>query len=736
MKKLLYFLLMMTVALSSLDAQRKKVGVVLGGGGAKGVAHIGVLKVLEEAGIPIDYVAGTSMGAIVGGLYAIGYTPGEIDSMVLEQDWTMLLSDRIKRSSLTFPEKENAERYILSLPFGKEKKDRVIQGMIRGQNLMNLFSNLTIGYHDSVDFKQFNIPFACVAVDAVDGKDYVFDKGSLPLAMRASMAIPAVFAPVRLDSMVLIDGGLNDNFPVDVARRMGADIIIGVDLGTSDLKKLENLNNPGDVIGQIIALHGYEKYARNKEQTDLLFRPNVAPYNAASFGTVALDTLIRRGEQEAYSRWDEIVALKEKIGVPADYRPEEDGHVRKSYPVLPTDSFHIRNISFVGTDPRDEKWLMKISGLRENSRITLRELHHAMSVLIGSNAYSNVNYKLTGEKQQDLVLTAQKKSVSSVNLGVRFDSEEIIGVLLNATFDHRARNHSKVAFTGRVGGKTSFARLDYAIERNPLRNLNLAYQFTYQDLDVYQKGDKIYNTSYTHHFAEFGYSDMNWLNFKFKLGARYEYYDYNSFLYTGESNQYEVKPEGFISYFAMAHLETFDRRYFPTKGVSLKADYSVYTDNFVGYNGHAPFSAVGLNFTAVVPITSHFSMLPSLYGRVLIGGNLAYPFLNAVGGEVEGRYLPQQLPFAGINRVEIFDNSIAVARLHFRQRIAGNNYISLIGNYAIHHNDFFHLLQGKSVWGGSLGYAYNSIAGPLSANFSMSNQNKSLQFYLNLGFSF
>lgn len=122
MKKLLYFLLMVLAVLPSLTAQRKKVGVVLGGGGAKGVAHIGVLKVLEEAGIPVDYVAGTSMGAIVGGLYAIGYTPAEIDTMVLEQDWTMLLSDRIKRSSLTFPEKENAERYILSLPFGRNKE--------------------------------------------------------------------------------------------------------------------------------------------------------------------------------------------------------------------------------------------------------------------------------------------------------------------------------------------------------------------------------------------------------------------------------------------------------------------------------------------------------------------------------------------------------------------------------------------------------------------------------------
>ena len=729
-------MLMLLVALPSLTAQRKKVGVVLGGGGAKGVAHIGVLRVLEEAGIPIDYVAGTSMGAIVGGLYAIGYTPAEIDSMVIHQDWTMLLSDRVTRTSLSFPEKENSERYILSLPFGIEKKDRVISGMIKGQNLQNLFSNLTIGYHDSVDFNNLNIPFACVAVDVVDGKDYVFHKGSLPLAMRASMAIPAVFTPVRLDSMVLVDGGLNDNFPVDVALNMGADIIIGVDLGTSDLKVLEGLNTPGDVIGQIIALHGYEKYAKNKERADLLFRPNMTPYNAASFSTTALDTLIRRGEQEARSHWDEIMALKKKIGIPDDYRPEEHALPRKSYPVLPTDSFYIRHISFDGTDPRDEKWLMQISGLHENSHITLKDLHKAMSILVGSNAYSNVDYKLTGEQQQDLVLTAQKKTISSINLGVRFDSEEVIGVLLNATLDYRARNHSRLAFTGRVGGKTSYGRLDYAIERNPLRNVNLAYQFTYNELDIYRKGHKTFNTSYAHHLAEFGYSDMNWLNFKFKVGLRYEYFDYTSFLYTGDNIRYEVKPEGFISYFALAHLETFDRRYFPTKGVSLKADYSFYTDNFVSYNGHAPFSAVGLNFTSVIPITSHLSVLPSLYGRVLIGGNLAYPFLNAVGGEVEGRYVPQQLPFAGINRIEIFDNAIAVARLHFRQRIAGRNYISLVGNYAIHHDDFLHLFKGKGVWGGSIGYAYNSIAGPLSANFSMSNQNTSLQFYLNLGFAF
>ena len=736
MKKYLCFLLMIFMAGSLNAGPRKKVAVVLGGGGAKGVAHIGVLRVLEEAGIPIDMITGTSMGAIVGGLYAIGYTPDEIQEMVEEQDWDMLLSDRVKRNSQFFPEKEISERYVVSLPFGVAKKDRIIEGMIKGQNIQNLFSNLTIGYHDSVDFNSFNIPFACVAVDMVTGKDYVFHNGSLPLAMRASMAIPFVFAPVRLDSMVLIDGGLNNNYPVDVALEMGADIVIGVDLATSDLREIDRLYGPGDIATQIIALHGYDKYARNKERTDLLFRPDMEPYRSASFSRVALDTLIHRGENDARRRWDEIIALKRKIGLPDDFQPGRAKAHLNTRPVLPTDSFYIRNISFIGADPKDEKWLKRVSGLKENHLETLEGLQKAMSILVGTNVYSNVNYKLTGENQQDLVLTVQPKTMSSVNFGVRFDSEEIIGVLVNGTLDYRRRYHSKLGITGRVGAKTSSARLDYVIERSLLRNFNLAYQFTYQNLDIYRKGEKMFNTTYRHHFAEFGYSDMNWMSFKFKVGLRYEYFDYNSLLYSGGEEQYTIKPEGFVSYFASAHLETLDRRYFPNKGVSLQADYSLYTDNFVNYQGHTPFSAVSANFMTVIPLNSHLSLLPGLYGRVLIGNNVAYPFLNAVGGETFGRYLSQQIPFAGINHVEIFGNSIAVARLQLRQRIGGRNYISLTGNYALHDDNFFHLFKGKSLWGGSLGYAYNSFAGPLSATFSMSNQNTHLQFYLNLGFSF
>ncbi|WP_102407280.1 patatin-like phospholipase family protein [Parabacteroides bouchesdurhonensis] len=732
MKKCLIFLLLMLFALPSMATERKKVGLVLGGGGAKGVSHIGVLKVLEEAGIPVDYIAGTSMGAIVGGLYAIGYAPAEIDSMVSSLDWQMLLSDKVKRSNLSFPEKENAERYIISLPFGKEKKGRYISGVIKGQNLQNLFSNLTIGYHDSVDFNSFHIPFACVALDIVDGHEQVFHRGSLPTAMRASMAIPAVFTPVRLDSMVLVDGGLLNNYPADVARNMGADIIIGVDLGTSDLKDFNGINTPSDVVGQIVGLYGFDKYKANKDSTDILIRPNTVPYNSASFSPAALDTLIDRGEQAARKQWDKLMALKQEIGITEkpNYRANTN-----TYPVSPSDTLYIRHIHFEGIDPRDQKWLTDITRLKENSTITIQQLQQAMAILVGTNAYSNVSYKLTGERQDNLVFTVQEKSISSINVGLRFDTEEIVAVLLNATLDYRARYHSKLAFTGRVG-KKSYAKLDYTIERSPLRHFDLAYMFTYQDLDIYNRGEKIFNTSYRHHWAEFGYTDVNWLNFKFQAGVRYDYFDYNSFLYTGEDQRYEIRPEGFISYFALAHLETLDRQYFPSKGVSLKADYSIYTSNFVNYKGHTPFSALGLQFQAVLPVTSHFSLIPSVYGRVMIGRNIAYPFKNVVGGEVSDRYLAQQLPFAGISHIEIFDNTVTFARLHFRQRISQNNYISLIANYGITDDNFFNLFKGQHIFGGSLGYAYNSFAGPLSANFSMSNRNNNLQFYMSLGYYF
>lgn len=225
------------------DPGRKKVGLVLGGGGAKGAAEVGVLKVLEEVGMPIDYIAGTSIGAIVGGLYSIGYNANDLDSLIRNQDWLFLLSDGVRRKSKSFMSKKEKEKYLFRIPVSKKRKMSLPTGYVAGQNITNLFSSLTVGYHQVDDFSQLPIPFRCVAVNLADGSECVLSSGSLPQAMRASMSIPGVFAPVELDGKLLIDGGALNNLPVDVVRQMGADVVICVDLNTGlkDVGEIKSL---------------------------------------------------------------------------------------------------------------------------------------------------------------------------------------------------------------------------------------------------------------------------------------------------------------------------------------------------------------------------------------------------------------------------------------------------------------------------------------------------------------
>lgn len=389
----LIVLVALSFALLPLHAQkqRKKVGVVLSGGGAKGVAHIKALKVIEEAGIPIDYIAGTSMGAIVGGLYAIGYTPAQMDSMVRKQDWTFLLSDRVKRSSMSLTDREQSEKYIISIPFTKTPKESAAGGIMKGQNLANLFTDLTMGYHDSIDFNRLPIPFACVAANLVNGEPVVFRSGVLSTAMRASMSIPGAFSPVRMDSMVLVDGGIVNNYPADVAKAMGADIIIGVDVQNT-LKTASELTGVSDILGQVIDLTCQANHEKNKSLTDTYIRVNVDGYSSASFNRTAIDSLMHRGEEAARAKWSSLMELKKKIGLPSDYKPTPHGPFSSLSNVR---TIYVKDISFSGVDADDKKWLIKKCNLKENSTITTKQIEQALFQLRGSQSYSNANYTLT-----------------------------------------------------------------------------------------------------------------------------------------------------------------------------------------------------------------------------------------------------------------------------------------------------------------------------------------------------
>ena len=729
MRRLLLLLIVFFVVMDG-NAQRKKVGLVLSGGGAKGVAHIGVLKVLEEAGIPIDYIAGTSMGAIVGALYAIGYDAHIMDSLVRKQDWIFLLSDKVYRYNLPFSEKEVNEKYLISIPINNNREIKMPSGFISGQNIYNLFSDLTIGYHDSLNFDRLPIPFACVASNLVDGKEVVLDRGSLPLSMRASMAIPGVFAPVLKNGMVLVDGGISNNFPADLAKQMGADILIGVDV-QAELRDAEGLESVTGIIDQMTSFLGIQKYEENKKLLNVYIKPDVAPYSAASFSREAIDTLIMRGERVARSQWDELIALKKKIGIGEEAKEEKEIENK----LLESDTIWVNRIVIKGIDERDEKWLKRKIRLKNYTRITTRDIHQAIAELYGTGAFAHVSYRITDAPHYNLELILKEKSMSSLNLGFRFDTEEMAAILLNTTISHRTLRGSRLSLTGRLS-KNPYVQLDYSLGNTFLRRFNISYMFKYNDLNIYVKGKKTDNITYTFHRGDLSISDIYFKNLKFQLGLRYEYFDYDAFLYADREHNINVEPEGFFIYYGLAHVETFDKRYYPTRGSSLKVDYSFYTDNFVNYNGGTPFSALGFDFTSVISITRRVKMLPSIYGRILIGKNVAYPYMNAMGGEVAGRYVAQQLPFYGIQNLEQFENSLVVAKLHFRYRLGMNHYVSLIGNYAKQKDNFFDILSGDDIWGGGAGYSYDSIVGPIDVTFSLSNWTKKLGFYFSLGYYF
>ncbi|MCL9653966.1 patatin-like phospholipase family protein [Pseudomonas protegens] len=282
------FLCLLPLLAQSSEAPRPKIGLVLSGGAARGMAHIGVLKALEEQGIRIDAIAGTSMGAVIGGLYASGYKIDELEKLALNIDWRQALSDAPPREDVPFRRKQDDRDFLVKqkLSFRDDGSLGLPLGVIQGQNLALLLESKLAHASDTRDFDKLPIPFRAVATDIASGEKVVFRKGHLPQVIRASMSIPAVFAPVELDGRLLVDGGMTDNIPLDVARDMGVDIAIVVDIGTP-LRSRKQLNTVVDVLNQSITLmtrRNSEEQLATLHKDDVLIQPSLSSFGVTDFG--------------------------------------------------------------------------------------------------------------------------------------------------------------------------------------------------------------------------------------------------------------------------------------------------------------------------------------------------------------------------------------------------------------------------------------------------------------------
>ena len=727
----------------STIVQRKKVGVVLSGGGAKGMAHIGVLKVLEKAGIPVDIVTGTSIGSIVGGLYSIGYNSHSLDSMVRAQDWTYVITDKedLRKQSLLDRKKANTYLFSTGLTIGKHSVNA--GGLIKGKNLAELFQKLFVGYTDSLDFtNDLKIPFACVATNIMDNSEVVFHSGRLPQAIRASMSIPAAFSPVRIGDMVLVDGGLKNNFPVDVAREMGAEIVIGVTLNGKP-KTAEDITGTMKIVGQIIDVNCVNKYAENKALSDLWMNVDPHGYSTASFTSEAIDSLIRYGEEEAMRHWDEIIALKKRIGIDDSFRPLIYHPLR---PNAMTERQHVTSFSFENMTPQAERFLIQKFHLNKVDSIDAKMEQELTTSMRMDLFYQTAECQLVPESDGvRVVLSAGDRKSLQLHAGVRYDTEESAALQLGLDIPLKTAVPVETDITLRLG-KRLMARGEITVHPRSFTRPTFSYTFRRNDVDVYTNGDLDYNIRYNQSQAEFLPINFDLRHFNLQMGLRWDYFHYRNTLGSESVNLGPLKNEHFFSYRARMVFNTEDNWNFPTRGVRFNAEYAYVTNNFAKLDvrdadGNKQGKTMGMsdvraNWRMSFSINDRFTIQPMLYGRLIFGSVVSAGLSNTIGGEWFGHYIEQQMPFAGIGNMEYVDRQFVAAQLQAQERIGGKSYVLLRVAGGQNAGKLKEIFDHRTMIGVQGAFYYSSLFGPLGATLGYSNHTKKVYFYINLGYEF
>ena len=744
MKKVLLLLAAALLMSGTVNAEadstavgRKKVAVVLSGGGAKGMAHIGVLKVLERAGIPIDIVTGTSMGSIIGGLYAIGYNANALDSMVRVQDWSYVITDKEDLRNQSLSDRRKQYTYLYSTGMTLGKRDLNAGGFIKGKNLAELFQQLCTGYTDSIDFTHgLRIPFACVATNIVDNSEVDFHSGRLPQAMRASMAIPAAFSPVRIGDQVLVDGGLKNNYPADLAREMGAEVIIGVTVQGAP-KEAEDLGGTMSILSQIIDVNCKNKYDENLAITDLHLQVDTKGYGSASFSPAAIDTLIRRGEELAMHHWDDIIALKQLIGIDESFRPPLLHPIR---PQVMTEKQRVISYSFENMTPQAERFLRNKYNLHVDNQKTdsidaqlMQQLTTTMRVDL---FYQTAECRLVPEGDGvHVILSAGNRKSVQLHAGVRYDSEEYASLQLGLDIPLKTSIPVSTDITLRLG-KRLMAKGEVTMHPLSFTRPTLSYAFHRNDVDIYHEGKRDYNIRYNQFQAEFIPFNHDLRHFNVQYALRWDYMHYRNMLSTETSIQAVLKNEHFYSYHARVNYNSEDNWFFPTRGARFKAEYSYLTDNFAELDDKAGMSDVSANWRMSFSLNSRLTIQPMLYGRLLFGTKVPPVFGNTIGGDWFGHYVEQQMPFAGVGNMEYVDHQFVAAQLQAQQRIATNNYVLIRVAGGQQADKVKNLLDTKTILGAQAAYYYDTMFGPVGATLGYSNRTNKPYFYLNLGYEF
>lgn len=756
----------MRAKMDSIRLYRPTVAVVLGGGGARGMAHLGVLRYMEELGIPVDMIGGTSMGGLIAGLYSFGYGLQYLDSLVRAIDWAVMMSDRVPDDFLTYKVRKNKERFFIDVPFHYEKEGlhaRVQRqlaiehtyekvqtrtgdmgqevmnkiglglpdGFLFGYNVRNTLSSVSVGYQDSLYFDQLPIPFFCVATDMVSMKEKNWTRGNVVDAMRSTMAIPLYFRPVRIENMVLSDGGTRNNFPVDIARAMGADIVIGSEMPVH--RTLTDLNTLANLAQQNITMMSSDAAVINRGNTDILLQHELPGYSMLSFDSESIADIIRQGYDRARENADAFEAIARKVrGAPTPAQK------RKCAVNLGREDVLVHEIRIEGIPENEQKYLIDPYYLQRDNRYNRDEIERILATIYGSRAFESVTYRLEGSQEPyTLVFECQKGQTHEFGAGVHVDNDEVVYASLHLGLGTRKFHGPRFTTEFKIGNNaTSF--LDFAYR--PLRRLptvgvswKTSYlNLTYRDMALDAKIKSIDTR------ADVYLEDSRFIYGTIRLGYSFEMQPYENYLDAVTVwKDYDLR-SNWHSVYGILRGDTLDDGYFPNKGWrgGLRARYvfggwSTYLDNGElawpdPYEGPVePYATVLFDATTAIPLGSRFTLQPMLYA----GWNSRYRgMMNLMhtltaGGTVAGRYMENQIPFFGYSiSFHTLEQFAAMFRTDLRWAISHVNYVSLQGAI-LQDSETFKGMWHKPLTAYTIGaeFGRKTVAGPLQLGMHWCN---------------
>ena len=772
--------------LDSIRLYRPTVGLVLAGGGARGLSHLGVIKYMEELGIPVDVITGSSIGGLVGGLYAMGYKHDELDSLVRKINWPVMMSDKIPDEYVPYRIKNYREKYLVRLPFHYTEKDltRRFQqehllemmaveagssssdilresitkmglglpdGYLYGLNVRNQLSSVTVGYQDSLSFADLPIPFARVATDLYTMAPKYWTGGSLTSALRSTMAIPFLFRTVRKDGNVLLDGGMQNNYPVDIAKLMGADIVVGSEMSVH--RELNELNSPADVLMQSVSLMASSAMEEALKMVDLNVHHELPGYSMLSFDEASVNDIIRQGYENAVAHKEAFEALAALVaGKTVSVAP-----VRRTPAVnLAQRKVLVGEVRFDGITERERDRIFRKKDFPSDNLYDRDIIEAMLNRIYGTSAFEAVTYHLEGhEEPYTLVFDCQKGQVNDFAVGLRADIDEEVALAVRLGLGTRRLTGSRLVADLKLGSNPNLV-LDWSFRsRAGLPSFGLASRTKYMQTPSGYLSDtqsSMFTTALDAYLEDSRMKDGT-----LRLGVTAEMIPYERVLTVDEYNLGWDWHSHWLSSFVTWKYVTFDDGYFPTRGLRFYADgryvfggrstklYSPADDpDYVPGDFSTKTAPVPAYFSgsagleAALSLGRSFTFIPKLYlGWNPVDRDQMNP-LHAVaaGGFIANRYVEHQLPFFGFPTGYRYCRPIsAVLQLDARACIARKNFVTARAGLFQDDYDMQGMFRAAPYYAFGLEYGRQIIIGPIRVAAQWCNIT-GLTAYASVGFDF